>query len=181
VAYTTDRTWVAGEVVTAAYFNAHLRDNMKWLSTDKPMFSGYRNTTQSLTTAIAATIQMNAENFDNSTIHDTASSNTRMTVPSGAAGKWLFGCQVEFAANATGQRAVALVTDGTNYLAVHAQDACASGVTQMMGIALAPIGGAQLAAASYGEAEFTQSSGGNLNIGGGGTYQGGAWALWVGI
>ena len=34
MAWTATRTWVAGELVTAALFNTHLRDNLLILKTD---------------------------------------------------------------------------------------------------------------------------------------------------
>ena len=34
MAWTAPRTWVAGELVTAALFNTHLRDNLLILKTD---------------------------------------------------------------------------------------------------------------------------------------------------
>ena len=36
MSYVTPRTFVAGEIETAAIFNTHLRDNIDWLATSAP-------------------------------------------------------------------------------------------------------------------------------------------------
>ena len=91
MAYTTDRTWVPGEVATAAYFNTYLRDNVKWLSTDKPMARCYNTPGQSVNASSTTTLTYNTNRFDNASVHSTSSNTNRLTVPSGAGGKWLFG------------------------------------------------------------------------------------------
>ena len=48
MAYTTPRTWVAGETVTATILNAHVRDNMTDLRTAKHC-RAYATGTRSLT------------------------------------------------------------------------------------------------------------------------------------
>jgi len=91
MAYTTDRTWVTGEVVTAAYLNTWVRDNVKWLSTDKPMARAYNTPGQSVAASATATLLYNTNRFDNASLHSTSSNTNRMTIPSGGAGKYLFG------------------------------------------------------------------------------------------
>lgn len=44
MAYTTPRTWVAGEVVTAALLNTHLRDNLNAINTDASWTPAWTNT-----------------------------------------------------------------------------------------------------------------------------------------
>jgi hypothetical protein len=41
MAWTTPRTWVGGELVTAAIFNTHIRDNLAWLYSGDS--SGWQN------------------------------------------------------------------------------------------------------------------------------------------
>src|SRR4051812_2496693 len=105
MAYTTDRTWVTGEVVTASYMNTYLRDNLKWLSTDKPMARSYKaaNFTHNSTGNWIAVTQ-DSERFDNATMHDTSSNTERMTIPSGGGGKYLVGANCAWAPNGTGSR-----------------------------------------------------------------------------
>lgn len=92
MAYTTpDRTWVPGEVATAAFFNTYLRDNMKWLSTDKPMARAYNTPTQSVAASSTATLLYNTNRFDNAFMHNTSSNTNRMTIPASSGGKYLIG------------------------------------------------------------------------------------------
>lgn len=110
MAYTTDRTWVTGEVVTAAYFNTYLRDNVKWLSTDKGFAWAYHNTTQSIANASFQSVVFNTNLYDNASIHSTSVNTERFTIPAAMGGKWLFGSSVSFAPNATGMRQLGLWT-----------------------------------------------------------------------
>lgn len=113
MAYTTDATWVAGELVDAADMNAYLRDNMKWLSTDKPMYRGYNDADLTMTAATFTPLQMNQERFDNAGMHDTVTNNTRVTVPSGGAGKYLFGGHVEGNGAGDNLEAMRLIVNGS--------------------------------------------------------------------
>lgn len=57
MAYTTDRTWVTGEIVTAAYLNTYLRDNMSYLYTYG--FSHSQSATNSGSTRVNSTSYAN--------------------------------------------------------------------------------------------------------------------------
>lgn len=100
--WTTERTWVNGEVPTDSIFNTHLRDNMNWVATDAPYAFAYRTAALSLTNVTTTAIAMTSERFDNATVHDTVTNTARLTVPTGAAGKWLFGANLEYANSAGG-------------------------------------------------------------------------------
>lgn len=109
MAYTTDRTWVTAEVVTAAYFNTYLRDNVKWLSTDKPMCRAYSSGDFSHNSSGAAlSVTFDSESFDNSTVHSTSSNTHVFTAP--VDGKYLMGSHSRWDANATGLRSTQIST-----------------------------------------------------------------------
>lgn len=73
-----------------------------------------RTSAQSITHATWTAIQYNATDvYDTDSIHDPASNNTRLTVPTGKGGVWRFTGTVEFAANTTGVRAIAWAKNGT--------------------------------------------------------------------
>ena len=113
IAYSTDRTFVAGETETAAIFNTYLRDNMKWLSTDAPCVLAYNNA--NISHSVSATyraVTLNSERFDNATLHSTSSNTERITIPSGSDGKYIFGGEIGWASNATGIRVVVIALNG---------------------------------------------------------------------
>ena len=176
IAYTTDRTWVTGEIVTAAYFNTYLRDNMKWLSTDKPMCSVYKSTAFSHnSTGNSLPITFDSERFDNATLHSTSSDTTRITIP--VAGKYLIGGTVEFAVHATGYRALGVRIDGATFIVAHNE--ITSSVTVNTQIAVSRF--YALSVNAYAELLATQNSGGNLDIGSTAAYTPEFWAIWLGI
>jgi hypothetical protein len=103
--YTTPRTWVAAEIATAANLNTHLRDNVAWMATDSPACRAYNNANISIPNAVAApgtAITLNSERFDNAAVHSTAVNTSRLTVPSGAAGKYIMGLGTSWAGSAGG-------------------------------------------------------------------------------
>lgn len=173
MAYTTDYTWLVGEVVTAAYLNKYLRDNMKWLSTDKPMCRAFHNTTQAVVTATSTDMIFNSNRFDNASIHSTSVNRERFTIPSGSAGKWLFGGTILWAANGTGLRFADLFLT-TAALNVGQQGGPADALFQT-NVTCSTI--YDPAAADYFTIRGYQTSGGNLNA----VANTNAFAIWLGF
>jgi len=87
---------------------------------------------------------------------------TRLTVPAGAAGKYLLACSVGFSVNATGYRAIVLLLNGTTALGRSTQQA-ANGATHVGGMTME----AQLNAGDYVEVTGGQNSGAALSTTGG--------------
>ena len=115
---------------------------------------------QSISNATATAITFNSEVFDTDGFHDNTTNNTRITIPSGKAGKYLLIAQVSFAANATGARIIKLYKNGTLFqLASVTSAAPATDFTVLTGtnIVSATVG-------DYFELFAEQSSGGNLNL-----------------
>lgn len=173
MAYTTDRTWVAGEVATAAYFNTYLRDNVKWLSTDKPMCRAYASAVVAHTSSgNYQALTFNTNLFDNASMHSTVSNTDRFTVPSGAAGKWLFGGFIGWAVSGAGARYTsAFVNGSTIYSETYSLGDAALFVSQNITTMYS------MTAAQYFGLYGWQSSGGSLNM----NAYSNAWAMWVGI
>jgi hypothetical protein len=173
MAYTTDRTWVAGEVVTAAYLNTYLRDNMKWLSTDKPMCRAYASAAVSHTPAGAyQDLTFNTDRFDNADVHSTTSLTARFTIPTGAGGKWLFGGSISWAANATGVRYASIWANGG---AINVESTTTGDGSLNSGTTVVTL--YDLSAGQYFTLSGWQNSGGALNM----NANSNAFAIWVGV
>lgn len=102
MAYATPRTWVAGDVLTAAQLNQDVRDNISFLA-NPPACRIYHNTTQAIADATQTTVTFNSERYDTAAMHDTGTNPSRITIP--VAGLYQVGFVAEFAA-------------GTDYLAL---------------------------------------------------------------
>ena len=61
-------------------------------------------------------ITWNTERFDTDGFHNTSTNTSRMTIPSGKAGKYLVTGNVDFDGNATGVRELRIYKNGTAYL-----------------------------------------------------------------
>lgn len=175
MAYTTPRTWVAGEIATAANLNTHVRDNMSWCLTDAPAASVYNNANLTHnSTGNWFTVTANSEYFDNASLHSTSSNTSRLTVPSGGGGKYLMGSSISMAANATGIRSIRILSGGVLLLTQVNQPGSSAVAFDVPIVTLAG-----LSAADYIETEAFQSSGGNLTI----TYSSAAhpnmWFTWI--
>lgn len=119
MAFTTPATAVSGAILTAAWLNTYVRDNIAWMATDSPACRANR------TTAFAhnssgnwLSVPMDAERFDNAAMHSTVSATDRITVPTGGGGKYMFGGAVEWQNSSAGWRYLAVTLNGiTTYLA----------------------------------------------------------------
>ncbi len=124
--------------------------------------SVFHSTTQSLTSATPAALNFDSEDFDTGTLHDTATNNTRVTIPANNTGAYLLIGGTGFAPNATGYRQLDLRKNGTTIL---------TSITVPSNTAGAPTGLYQvsfvavLTASEYVELVATQNSGGALNVG----------------
>lgn len=106
----TTRTWVAGEIVTAAYMNNTIRDVDNWLLA--PAICKVRQTVaQSLTTSgTPAAITFDAEDVDSTGMHSTVTNISRITAV--YPGWYWVGGGISYAINATGVRTTAWRING---------------------------------------------------------------------
>jgi len=128
--------------------------------------SAYLTAAQSCANNSFVTLNFDAENFDTDGFHSNVTNNSRLTVPSGKAGKYLVNFQADFALNATGVRYAFITLNGS---------------TNVGKVQLAPTGASDawivsvnailnLSVGDYVEARLLQNSGGALNA------EGGLWA-----
>jgi hypothetical protein len=103
-----------GQVLTADSAEA---TGLKW-ATAGSSFSGcslYRSAggSQSISNATNTNIAFDAELYDTDGFHDNATNNDRITIPSGKAGKYLITAAAGWPANATGERSMRLMKNGS--------------------------------------------------------------------
>lgn len=161
-AWVTPAHMTASTPATAANVNTHETDllYLKDRQDNSPFCELYHNTTQSIGNGSDTAVAFNSELADTATLHDTVTNNSRITIPTGEGGTWIFSCRVEFAANATGQRKVMLRRAGSVEYPAQQFDAAAGGnVTKLAVCHLMNI-----AAADYVEVVVSQNSGGALNL-----------------
>lgn len=160
-AYVTIPNPATGDVVAASHVD-DLATNSSYFKDrvdNPPRARLTHSTTQSLTDGALTAVQFDGEATDSAALHDNSTNNSRITIPTGEGGWWLFTGIVEFAANATGQRKLQFRTDGSANFGGMAVDAAASGVTQLaISFMLA------LTAGQYAELMASQNSGGSLNL-----------------
>jgi hypothetical protein len=138
---------------------------LKWAAPAAGGFVGasiYNNASQSISNTTWTTLNFNSEVFDTDTFHDTASNNSRITIPSGKNGKYLIVAKWHFQGNASGSdRLGGIKKNGTNIGTYRGINGNASSVGWGASVIL------DLVATDYIELEVYQDSGGNLNAFGG--------------
>lgn len=173
MAYTTPRTYVAGEVHTAAHHNTYERDNIAWLATDSPTCGVYRSTAQSIGNAADVPVTFDSERFDNAAMHSTSSNTSRLTIPTGGGGKYLVGGVIDWAANTTGYRKLAVKVNATTEYARQVGPTTSTGAA-----AQAILSVVSMSAADYFEIQVDQNSGGALNVARSANYSPEAFCFW---
>lgn len=159
--WTAPKTWTTNEILTSPDMNTYVRDNTRWLGTDRPRCWVSRGGTQSIpnTTATAITF-VNADTFDVGDMHDPGVNPSRITAPTGGGGLYAVSCFVHWAANSTGRR-VMHIRKGGSTLVWYGQYA-APGLVELWVTAVN--GYVQLAAGEYFEITVSQESGGSLLV-----------------
>ena len=115
--------------------------------------------TQSLSNDTSAAITFDAEEFDTDGFHSTSSNTSRITIPSGKAGKYLFVATIVFATNATGNRSIFFAKNGSLVARGQRVPPSAASETHLTTSAIV-----DLAISDYVEVFGYQNSGGNLNV-----------------
>jgi hypothetical protein len=123
--------------------------------------SVYKTATQSIANSTDVALTFPNENFDTDSIHDNSTNNSRLTIPTGKGGKWLFTATIQFVSNTTGYRQLAIWKNGAATSAV--ATVMAPGSTSFYpGMSISFI--ANAVATDYFEVYATQTSGGSLNV-----------------
>jgi len=122
----------------------------------------YNSESQSISNTTYTTLTFDSEVFDTDTFHDTATNNSRITIPSGKNGKYLIVAKFHFAGNATGtNRLGGIKKNGTSVGLFRGINGNSSSVGWNASVIL------DLVATDYIELEVYQDSGGSLNALGG--------------
>jgi hypothetical protein len=117
----------------------------------------YKSTTDTIPNATATIIGWNSERFDTDAFHDTVTNNSRITIPSGKAGKYLISWQWGFNLNTNGYRQVQILLNGTQLPQSYSL-VTMNGYTTQSAALVYP-----LSVGDYLQLEVTQNSGGNLD------------------
>ena len=125
------------------------------LSTDGARFQ--RTTTQSIANNSFVAITSGSEEYDTASYHDNSTNTSRMTIP--RTGKYLITASIEYAANATGVRAIGIRLDGSTYIA--SQSTASLGAVLATTVSTSVV--YNLSASAYVEMMAYQTSGGALN------------------
>ena len=122
--------------------------------------SVWKSASQNATSTTQTVITFDTEVFDTDSFHDNSTNNSRLTIPTGMSGKYLVTVKADFAANATGQRVVYHLVDGTlvNFAAIAPPQSGGGGA----GVTLSAV--YQLNAGQYVEMAVYQDSGSTLAI-----------------
>lgn len=121
MAWTTPRTWVTGEVVTAAQMNTHVRDDLNYLYNGRERCR-VTDPVQTITNDTETAIAFSAEGYDTATMHDNATNNTRITIPTN--GVYLLNANGYFSGDADGYRKISILWNGvTEFAAAHTRPA----------------------------------------------------------
>lgn len=78
MAYSTPRTWTAGEYPTAVMLNANVRDNVSFLASP-PSCRVYNSALINVVNATDTLLTFDSERFDTNTMHDTVTNPGRIT------------------------------------------------------------------------------------------------------
>lgn len=119
----TVRTFVAGEIVLASYFNNNIGAVLSFLLAP-PVFRGRQTVAQSLTTSVLTAITLDSEDVDSANGHSTVTNTSRYTAQ--YAGWYLLSGGVGFAFNATGNRAAFVRVNGATANACQSNQAAVS-------------------------------------------------------
>jgi len=149
---------------TGASDAATARTNLGAAADAAPAAGVYHNAAQSIGNFVTTALAFNSERFDNASLHDTATNNSRLTAP--VAGLYqITGC-MEWASGAGSLRAIGLRVNGTTIIAVDYSGPIGGGLATAQSISALY----KLAAGDYVELVVLQDSGGALNVNASGNY-----------
>lgn len=119
----------------------------------------YNSASISISNNTETALTFDSERFDSDALHSTVTNTSRITIPTGMAGRYFIWGNVEWAFNSTGYRLVSIRLNGTTALSVVRVTAPSGTLVEQMNISSLY----QLAAADYVEMTVIQTSGGALN------------------
>jgi hypothetical protein len=135
-----------------------------WGAAPAPTFVGcslYKSSNQNATNGVSTSVTFDSELFDTNGFHDNSTNNTRITIPTGYAGKYLITSALQWGANSSGIRVNDIKLNGSTFLGYSYMDA---GGYQSCQVSMIQ----DLVVGDYIEMIGYQNSGSTLTIGGGG-------------
>ena len=140
----------------------------------QPSCRVYNSAAITCTTSVVTTITFNSERFDPFGMHSTSANTERITfvVP----GRYLVGASIEFAANATGQRAATIELNAVTAITSILMDATAGALTARFPL----VALYDFVPGDYIRVVAFQNSGGDLTVTSAGNYSPEMWAQRVG-
>jgi hypothetical protein len=117
VSWTTPRTWVAGEVVTATLLNAQVRDNLRMKAgrVERPSARVFRSTTWTHNgSPNSQSIEWNSAAWDYADMWESTSNPHRLTIPTGADGRYEAGGTVEWDSSTAGVRGIEVAKNSSD-------------------------------------------------------------------
>jgi len=151
-----------GQVLTA---DSTASTGLKW-ATAGAAFVGcslYRTADLTVANSTNTVIPYTGEIYDTNTFHDNSTNNSRMTIPSGQAGKYLITANTVFENNGTGSRQQMVYKNGASQSWICIEVKADAGSYTVLNGAIV----LDLAVADYIEINVSQNSGGNLTLFGG--------------
>jgi hypothetical protein len=121
--------------------------------------SVYKTSSQSIASGSYVVLNYGSENFDTDAFHDTSTNNSRLTVPSGKAGKYSIQVIVSFAASGVGDRRIGFFKNGSGLIYPNVILPISTDITILNGTTIV-----DLSVGDYMEVVAYQNTGGNLNI-----------------
>lgn len=149
-----------GQVLTA---DSTQTTGLKWASASSSSTAVgcyiYKSGSQSINSSTATAVTFDSESFDTDNLHSTTTNTSRITIPSGKAGKYQVNATILFANNTSGLRRIELWLNGS----IYQQDSMA--VSSNDGRAFMTIASIlNLSAGDYLEIYVFQNTGGALNV-----------------
>lgn len=152
----TIQTIATGQPFLAATLQ-QIRDNDEFFA-EPPSCSVYASSAQTVGNSSPTALTANSENFDNDSMHSTASNTSRVTVQT--AGRYLVYATVQFAADGDGVRNVRFRIDGTtSYECIQVP-----AVSTVNSIVVTAIRSFVLSASQYVECIGFHTAGNNLGV-----------------
>jgi hypothetical protein len=156
-----------GQILTA---DSTAATGLKWASSSPTAVgvSLYNSTDQTINNSSTTLLSWNNETFDTDSFHDNATNNSRITIPSGKAGKYLLNVILQWQGSAAGDRTVNIFKNGsqitTNTQKTRIDVATGNQLYSQYQNVL------DLAVSDYIQIYCTQSSGGAISVFGGQAY-----------
>ena len=118
-----------------------------------------RNSNLNVNSSTNTAVGWNVEFFDSHNFHDNATNNTRITIPTGYAGRYLFTYQLRWGSNSTGFRSAVIGINGTAGATIGREDNLANQAVIMNGSFML-----NLVVGDYVELFATQNSGATIGL-----------------